>query len=174
MSLTHIETIELGSSQSSITFSSIPQDYDDLVVLIHARTDRAGEESEVINLEFNGTYTNLSSLELFGTGSGVGSNARTSRAGFATGAGATANTFSSSQTYISNYTAATAKSFSADTVTENNATTAFQAIIANLWNDTSAVTSIRLFGFSGGSFVSGTTASLYGITAGGDGTVSTA
>jgi hypothetical protein len=59
-----------------------------------------------------------------------------------------------------------------DTVSENNATAAFQRIIAGLNNSTAAITSINFFP-SSGNFVAGSTISLYGITKGSDGIVTT-
>ena len=170
----HIETIELGSSQSSITFSSIPQDYDDLVLKISGRGDRADVNSEFV-INFNGTSANLSNVVLFGRGDSVASASNTSFHALISGSNSTTDTFGSVSFYISNYKASQAKSVSIDSVSENNATSAFQVINAVLWNDTAAVTSITLNqGFGSSNFLTGSSFSLYGITAGGDGTVSTA
>ena len=51
---------------------------------------------------------------------------------------------------------------------ENNVTEGYQQIAAGLYNSTSAVSSIEIA--SGGSFVEYSSATLYGITAGSDGT----
>jgi len=74
--------------------------------------------------------------------------------------------------YISNYTSSSAKSFSVDTVTENNGSEGFHGIVSVLWDNTSAITSATLEFFVG-DIVEGSTASLYKITRGGDGTVTT-
>jgi len=173
----HIETIELGSSQSSITFSSIPQDYDDLKILLSARSDRSGANLDDAYLTFNSSSSNYSTISLRGTGSSTNSD---DFAGITTQIGRldipaplyTANTFGNISLYISNYTQAQAKSISTDLVTENNDTYSVQRINSYLWNDTAAITSITFNPIS--NFVTGTVASLYGVTAGGDGTVSTA
>ena len=169
----HIETIELGSSQSSITFSSIPQDYDDLVLKISARSDRAAEVASQLDLLYNSSTANHSSVRLYGSGSSVGSTTDTRPfAGIIPASASTTNTFSSETIYISNYTATQAKSISTDSVMENNATQSFQDLVAGLWNDTSAITSLEVVDVQA-NFVSGSTFSLYGVTAGGDGTVTT-
>ena len=63
---------------------------------------------------------------------------------------------------------------SVDAVGENNATQAFQIISAGLWANTAAITSIQLIPQSGGgTFVADSTVSLYGITKGSDGIVTT-
>jgi hypothetical protein len=89
------------------------------------------------------------------------------------GSGSTSNTFSNLSVYIPNYTGSTAKGVSIDSVTENNGTNAFQVIAAHLTNSTSAVTSIGFFSTTSSSFLTGTTISLYGITKGSDGIVTT-
>jgi len=170
MSMELIETLELASSASSITFSSIPQTYTDLKLLISARTDASGTGAAV-NLRPNASTSNGSFIQLFGSGSSTGSASGSSvRAASVSGASATSSTFGNSFCYISNYTSSSAKSFSTDTVLENNATEAFQEIYASLWNDTSAITSLTAVLALGGNFVSGSTFSLYGITSGSDGT----
>ena len=172
----HIETIELTASQSSITFSPIPQDYDDLIILVSARSDRSGEAEDVAYMTFNSSTSNYSTLSLEGTGSTVssdtagGESSRFDRLDIP-GPLMTSNTFGNISLYVSNYTQAQAKSISADVVEENNATFARQRLNAYLWNDTSAITSITFNAIS--NFVTGTTVSLYGISAGGDGTVTT-
>jgi hypothetical protein len=76
----------------------------------------------------------------------------------------TSNTFSSHAIYIPNYRTSTAKSYSVETVTENNATTAYQYIVAGLWNSTAAITQITLRRSEGlNNLMEFSTASLYGI-----------
>ena len=176
MSLTHIETIELTSSQANITFSSIPQDYDDLIVKLSLRTDRSGA-TDPIEVRPNGSTTNGSSVYLYGNGSITASSTYASDLVIARANGntSTSNTFGNTNIYASGYTSSSAKSFSSDMVTENNATQADQYIFAGLWSSTAAITSLVLISsFTGSNFMAGSTVSLYGVTAGGDGTVTTA
>jgi hypothetical protein len=88
------------------------------------------------------------------------------------GADSTSNTFASSSLYIPNYAGSNQKSSSLDDVAENNATASIQEIVAQLWADTAAITSITLTANSG-NFVVGSTVSLYGILKGSDGIVTT-
>ena len=74
----------------------------------------------------------------------------------------TASVFASSEIYIPNYTSANNKSFSANSVNENNGTTTNMALNSNLWSNTSAITRITLDPF-GGDFAQYSTATLYGI-----------
>jgi hypothetical protein len=75
----------------------------------------------------------------------------------------TANTFSNGAVYIPNYAGSAHKSVSWDYVTENNSTTADQMILAGVWADTAAITSITL-ALPSGVFTQHSTASLYTIT----------
>ena len=80
------------------------------------------------------------------------------------GTGYTASTFGNAELYIPNYTSSNNKSFSADSVTENNATAAYSQLIAGLWSNVTAITSLSLAP-SSGTFVQHSTATLYGVKA---------
>jgi len=174
MSLTHIETIELGSSQASITFSSIPQDYDDLIIKVSTRNTNSTAGHRLGEIELNGSSANFSAVNLLGTGSAVATQTQYSNLVFrAAGGGTTANTFGNADIYISNYTASSSKSISSDSVYENNGTSVILEIIETLWSNSAAVTSVTLT-LDADNFTADSTFSLYGVTAGGDGTVTTA
>jgi hypothetical protein len=168
-----IESKTLGTAQASIEFTSIPQDGTDLLVWISTRDTRA-QIGNGINLFPNGSSSNLSSRNLIGTGSSTSSSTRTDGLiGVEPGSSATSNTFSNISVYIPNYTGSTFKSMSSDSVAENNATQAEQWLIASLWSNTSAITSITFQPSTADNFVAGTTISLYKITKGSDGIVTT-
>lgn len=168
-----IQHQELGSTQASITFSSIPQTFTDLFIVTSCRTAHTGPMWDSIRFSFNGVNTNQTNRYLYGDGASAASGAESSALiGFgANSNSATSNTFSNASAYIPNYTAAIAKSISSDGVAENNGTTAGQIIIANLWNSTAAITSITLTPNSATNFLQYSSATLYGITKGSDGIV---
>lgn len=172
MTMQLIETKTLTSTTANVQFTSIPQIYDDLVILLSLRSDDTNATFGYLEFNTGGTYTRR---RLLGTGSSVLSDtpgAGTQGVDFrVAGSGMTANTFSNDQIYIPNYKGSTAKSYSSDSVNENNATAASQQIIAGLWDQTAAITSIKFYtGNSGAnSFVAGSTISIYGITKGSDG-----
>jgi hypothetical protein len=171
--MTLIESKTLGTAAASIEFTSIPQDGTDLVFLISARSDAttaSGGGSGV--LRPNGSSSNLSSRRLQGTGSATSSTTSTTVIYRIDPSDYTASTFGNSSIYFPNYAGSTAKSFSVDAVNENNATEAVQQIVAGLWDNTAAITSMTFLPNSG-NFVSGTTISLYKITKGSDGIVTT-
>lgn len=167
----HIETVTAGSAVASIEFTSIPQNYDDLLVVFSlsalGASSAAGGQFRI-----NGGTADTSAIYLFGNGSSTGNGSPSFIEYHAAGT-ATANTFGNGQVYISNYTASTAKSISLDYVTENNATANLNLIEAALYDNASAITSVSFVG-STGDIVANSTASLYGISAGGSGSVGTA
>ncbi len=168
MTYTLIAHTELTSGQSSITFSSIPQTFTDLQLVISARNNEGGFYG-YFEVRLNGASSGHTQRILRGNGSGVVSSTNTVIDMAANATGTTANTFNNGQVYIPNYASSVAKSMSVDWVMEQNATEAYQEIKAGLYNSTSPVTSIVLFGFS--NFLQFTSATLYGITAGSSGGV---
>ena len=168
-----IQHQELGSSQTSITFSSIPQTYTDLLVVFSLRdTSSASGYSESF-LRFNGTTTNYSSKQLFGDGSSASSFSQADALRlWNTGNGnPTSNTFASIRVYVPNYTSSNNKSVSSESVTEGNNTGQGQFMAASLWSNTSAITSLSIHANGANSFVQYSSATLYGITKGSNGVV---
>jgi len=158
-----IETVELASSAANITFSSIPADYDDLLLLMSCRSDQSGAFDNS-NTKINGSAGTITRL------TGDGSSAASSTGAAFTlqwpASSSTSNTFGNTSFYISDYTASSkAKSVSIDISTENNATSASLQLMAGLTTTTSAVTTIEVDAPGGsGNFVTGSIISLYGIS----------
>lgn len=160
----------LVSTAGSITFSSIPQTYTDLLIVISARGNYAGVNDDMV-LSFNGSSSSHSWRILYGQGTGGFSTSGSSSGRYATttGANATSSTFGSSQIYIPNYAGSTNKSVSSDSVAENNATGTFMEINAGLWANTAAITSITIADSPGTAFQIGSSFYLYGFKKGSDG-----
>jgi hypothetical protein len=157
----------VGSSPvSTITFSSIPNTYTDLYLLISARSNRSSADSDGMYMSLNGNGgTNFISLENIGNSaqSHQTSNYGGGWVGAFTATNATSSTFGNMSIYIPNYLSSTSKSYSADSVAESNSTTIFSnALEAGLnTTTTSAVTSVSFS--ANGSFVQYSTFYLYGI-----------
>jgi hypothetical protein len=167
-----IEHQELGSNQSSITFNSIPQAFTDLVLVISARTNRAEDFGDFLQVRPNNISTGGSGRRLYGTGStGVSNTTSFVPGGIGSTTNQTANTFGNVTLYIPNYTSSVAKSFSMDGVSENNSSTAIQAITAGLWTGTDPITSLVILPEVGTLIMQFSSATLYGITRGSDGIV---
>ena len=165
MRKTLIERIEVtAATQATIEFSSIPDTYTDLCLVLSSRvtTNAVGE---TLNILFNGSSASISSRYLYGAGSGSGITAVSSTLGaFVNATQATASTFDNVVLHFPNYASSNHKSFSSDSVTETNGTTAYQVILAGLWSNTAAINSITLDPASGASFMQYSSASLYGIS----------
>jgi hypothetical protein len=166
MANTHdlIQTITVGSGgASSFDFTSIPQTYTDLKVLISGRVASAVAGLDLIS-EFNGVTTGYS-RKLIYTNDYVTIYGYTDTArsfGFVPGANHTANVFGITELYIPNYTGSNNKVLSGLTHTENNGTPATFEIGGITWNNTAAITRFTI-GLPSSNFVQHSSASLYGI-----------
>ncbi len=164
---TLIASNTLSSSAASVTFSAIPATYTDLVLRFSARHDGATSSPIATRVTLNGTTTNYSNTKLLGESTGASSGRDTGLAylslnGGLVPGGATSNTFSNAEIYIPSYTVSQNKPLSYETGCENNSTLALNGAIANLWQNTAAITSIA-FAIATGNFVSGSSFFLYGI-----------
>jgi hypothetical protein len=157
---TLIDKTTLGSNQSSITFSSIPSTYTDLLLKVSLRSDRT-EVDEVAYFKPNNSTTGLSYKRLRGNGTGAGSSS--DNGFYVNGNTTTSNSFSNSELYLPNYASSNFKSWSIDAVMENNATEAYTALTAGLWSNTAAITSIVITPVFGSNWVTNSSAYLYGI-----------
>ena len=160
-----IESYTVASAQADYTFTTISSSFTDLCLKISARSTANGGQN--CNLTFNSTASGYSDKIVSGSGSGTPasfSSGNTTRGGSIVipGADFTSNTFGNGEIYIPNYTGSTAKSFSNDSVTENNTTLSYAQLQATLWTGTAAITSIKI-DLSGGNFAVGSTFYLYGV-----------
>lgn len=157
-----LEKITVGAAgASSVTFSGIPQTgYTDLVVKASSRI--ASGNFPDVYISFNGSSANFTARNLFGSGSTAASDTVARLFGYGEGSSQTANTFTNGELYIPNYTSANNKSFSVDSVTENNATESYAHLIAGLWSQTAAITSITITP-SSSTFAANSTFYLYGV-----------
>ena len=163
---TKIASVTAAGGSSTISFTSIPSTYTDLVVKVSARATYAANFQD-INIRFNGSATGYSSRLLQGDGSAAASYNNSSSAlvwgANSVSANATANTFSNGEVYIPSYTASQNKPIGMFSVQENNSTDAYIATAAGLIRETGAITSIGLTLITGPNFVSGSSFYLYGI-----------
>jgi hypothetical protein len=154
-----IASTTLTATTSSITFSSIPQTYTDLV-LVTAGTSTGSSQ---LMMTFNGVTTGYSSTHLSGTGSAISavrySNATSMQLGYD-------DYFTGGQTvaisHIMNY--ANTTTFKNVISRTSNAAIGV-GISIGLSRSTSATTTINVFPL-GSSWASGCTFNLYGIRAG--------
>lgn len=159
-----IQTYTLSSTSTSLVFTNIPQNYNDLLIKLSSRTTTPTSVGESIFISFNSSTSNFSNRTVYGSGSSVGAFTSEPRfVGTNNSGGSTANTFSTTEIYIPNYTLSNHKNYSLDSVVENNATEGYDYFGAGVWADTSAITTITLTTNSANAFAINTTATLYGI-----------
>ena len=161
-----ISSQTLGSAAASVTFSSIPATYTDLVLKISAQADGASNAFDNITLTFNGTgTTNHSSTRLTGNGATAASNRGTNQGiimpNVMPQTGVTGSPWCNAEVYIPSYGVSQNKPLSTFGVSEGNQTTAWIAVTAGLFSDTTAISSIVATGST--NFKSGSSFYLYGL-----------
>jgi hypothetical protein len=155
------------SAVASVSFSSIPATFTDLLIKASARNTDTGGGSASIRFNGDNTTGNYSVLRLLAAGSGTpGSAIYTGSAGamFISSNDYTANTFGNTEIYIPNYNLSTTyKAVYSDSTSENNAAESYINISSGLYKSNSAVTSIEILAGGAFNFVTGSTFYLYGI-----------
>jgi len=160
-----IQTVTVGSGgAASIDFTNIPQTYTDLKIVL---SGRSASSANFDNPRFtiNSSTSSFSRRSLYAESGSVGSESQSDRIiGVVPAANATSSTFGSLEVVIPNYTASNNKSYSSDSVTENNSTTQAMWLLAGLWSNTAAISSVTISLQSGSNFTQYSTATLFGIT----------
>jgi hypothetical protein len=160
-----IATQTLGSASASVTFSSIPSTYTDLVLVINAGpTD--GEEGAQFRLNTD-NGSNYSYTSLYGTGSTAtsirASNLTAGRLTAGASAGATNTLTSNWIVQFMNYSNTTTNKtvISRDNIISGS----YPAVetLVNLWRSTAAISTIELRQSGSGQYMAGSTFTLYGI-----------
>lgn len=155
-----IEAKTLSSTTSSVTFSSIPQTYTDLVLVVTGVTDHTNQGARGY-IRFNGdTAQNYGGLYLQWSNTAQVGGSDTTETYIAYGRLGNSG-ISTAEINIMNYTnTSTFKSC----VTRQSSTDADHARLTfNVWRSTSAINSITLV--ADDNYVSGTTMNLWGIKA---------
>jgi hypothetical protein len=156
---TPIASITLGASASSVTFSSIPQTYTDLVIVCNAIINSGTEDS--YGLQFNSdTAGNYSATGLVGSGSSAFSYRGTST--IKLDAGRISLSMSPSIIHIMNYANTTTNK---TVISRANGTgsNSYVGISVGLWRSTAAITSINISPYNNQGIASDGTFNLYGI-----------
>jgi hypothetical protein len=167
-----IATTTLGSTNDTVTFSSIASTYTDLFLVVSARDSSTSFNNAQMGLRFNSdSGSNYSNTNVGGTGSSASSSRGTSQTFMIMGrvtnqtSGYSANDFGIVNISIMNYANSTTNKtavsrsnyiFGTDTQVEAR---------VGLWRNTAAITSVSVYTNSGFGFVSGSTFTLYGIKA---------
>jgi hypothetical protein len=160
-----IETRTLGSSASSVTFTAIPSSYTDLVLICDFSMASPSGTAYIVGRLGNGsidTGNNYSSTVFVGNGTTLGSYATSSV------------NYIQYDTYITgsirtmiihNFFNYSNTSTFKNSMGRTSSAAANVSQITNLWRSTSAIERLQLYDFTGNSFATGSTFTLYGIKA---------
>jgi hypothetical protein len=159
---TPISSQTLVSATSSVTFSSIPSTYTDLVLICNLKTATDASLAGRINGD---TGANYSRISLAADGSSVQSTAgsATTYGIWCTFGYASASNFNAvAIVNINNYSSANVKK--TVMVSNSNGLTGVSLMVST-WNNTAAVNSVTLLNDGGANFSIGCAFTLYGIKA---------
>lgn len=156
-----IEHKVLGSSTTSITFTSIPSTYTDLILVVNAKATSAAWGAFQVNGD---TGSNYSQTVLTGSSGGSGST-RNSNQPYAfitynTGPGASEFDYNAIINFMNYSNSTTFKTM----ISRANRASGGVDASTNTWRSTAAITSITYL--ANNSMVAGSTFTLYGIRAG--------
>jgi hypothetical protein len=172
--MTQIADTTLGSAAADITFSSIPSTYNHLTILISGRCSATNLNGIDFNIQMNAdtgaNYRVARNVTYAGAGGSVTVNGSTGgqtsiQLGniWVANASASNNPCGSIQFTFFDYKSTTLRKsvvFNGGSVSDAFAAGTGQG----LWQNTAAITSIRLFSSGGGNLDTGTRATLYGWT----------
>ena len=155
---TALATVTLGSSASSVTFSSIPATYRDLVLVYNGKATAGGSGNRMrVNGDTGGNYA---LVRMYGYTGGTGSDVYTSGVGYFDVSAMNTSDGNMSIMQFMDYSATDKHK----TVLFRNQESGMLAVLASAgrWANTAAITTINVFAASA-QFASGSTFALYGI-----------
>ena len=155
---TPIATATGTGSSNTITFSSIPSTYTDLVVVAQMQAN----SNDYVNFRINNdTGSNYSNTQVYGTGSSAGSARASSQTSVLWEAIPSSPNVINSIIHFQNYSNAT--TYKTALLRSNDANSVVRAIVT-LWRSTSAINRLDFYNNTN-SFTTATTFTLYGIAA---------
>lgn len=157
---TPIATTTASGSTTSVTFSSIPSTYTDLVIICNVQNAAGGDNG--LRMQVNSdTATNYSTTYLYGDGTSAASGRQTSVSGAQFGRSSSAN-MTTSIGQIQNYSNTTTYK---TIVGRGNNSSALVWAAVSLWRSTSAISSVTIYNETSATISSSSTFTLYGIQA---------
>ena len=157
-SYTPIATSTLTATANSVTFSSIPATYTDLILIYNGASTNSNQNTRI---QFNGdTATNYSFTALSGNGTVANSSRGSSVAHINMNEQAGSQTQTTVRLNVMNY--ANTNTYKT-TISRYGTALGGPEAIVGLWRNTAAITSIKFFLNGAETFIVGSTFSLYGI-----------
>lgn len=156
-----IQTTTLTSAQATVTFSSIPSTFTDLVLITNTASQLASGSEHILCYFNSDTGTNYSSTYLYGTGSAAISGRDTNKTGVFIGRHEQTE-LGTGITHIMNYANTTTNK---TVISRGGLAGGITIAYVSLWRSTSAITSLSMTPYLGTTFDSGSSFTLYGIRA---------
>lgn len=173
--LTFISQQTLGAAAASVTFSTIPQTYEDLILVVDAGSVlNNGTTTAVLGLQFNGDTGNnymFTMLGTYGAGTGFSNNSAATNSmgvGLDNSSGTAGVPFSFNHIEIANYTSATRKSAIGQFSGYQGNVGILQGTASGNWTGTAAITSLTIVDRNGNNFAAGSKFTLYARVKNGD------
>jgi hypothetical protein len=157
--MTPIATSTLSTTGTTITFSSIPQTYTDLVIVCGNLLYVTGNDDAFVRFNSD-TGTNYSWTQINGNGTSAASNRGTSDTGIRSINGMSTTNVGTAIINVQNYSNSTTYK-----TTLSRHSTGFAGAFVGLWRNTAVITSVTVINLGSGGFASGSTFTLYGVKA---------
>jgi hypothetical protein len=158
-------TVTSGGT-SSVTFSSIPQTYTNLIIQGSIKSVR-NDSNDWMRININSGTTANVSVNIIGDGNGPSAYGSSSPQEFSIEGGNsnTTNVFGSFTLLFGNYSNTSfSKTLNVETVTEESVSVGYANLFASSFNTTSAISSINLYPQYSSSIAQYSTFYLYGLT----------
>ncbi len=169
--ITKIATATADGTSTVLSFSSIVNTYTDLILKVNVRSGRSsGPVQDSMLMRFNSVSTASYVYEaMFSDGGAAQGDKSTSASsifcGYVPSSNASANTYSNGEIYITDYASSThLKCVKFNVSAPHDSTQSYITVGAGRFESNSAIASIDLLTGSGQNWVSGSYATLYGVT----------
>jgi hypothetical protein len=167
---TPLQSFILASSSASVTFSNIPQNYTDLVIVCsvlgtHNSGVKAQYNGDTSSSTYSSTYLYANSTNAYSNRNSTGTFSGLNLAGYTIGISTINPSFT--ETHIFNYSnTAIYKSTLTRSGYINDSLTQETEINVGTWTNTAAINSVTIANYNGTAFSAGSTFDLYGISTG--------
>lgn len=168
----HLETVQISSSTSTITFSNLLQysDFQHLQLRVVGRTDRSGLDRDICGMRFNGdSGNNYNNHRLLSTGAALlsgnsGATSSIEMTGYTPGATATSGRYAAYiMDILDSYESKNKVVRILSNGKEQSGESGGPNLSSGVWVNTAAIYSISLTSLTGANWVSGSRFSLYGV-----------
>lgn len=161
-SIEYINSVVLTANASEITFSNIPQNYQDLTIVTSADTDYTFASTQSIFIRLNGdSASNYSATWLLGNGSAASSSRNSNNS-----SGIYIGEVSATLNYVTPLTVNIFSYSNTNTfktaISDSSVASAWITTQVGLWRSATAISSVSLYA-SGYNFTAGTNATLWGV-----------